>query len=106
VLNKYQLIFVCSFLLLLLCLYAIQLNPLKALDNVQKNPSDTSSRELEQLKKYALTKINEDRKTFGLAPVLQSNNTAAQSHVNDLLKTEFISHWTISGLKPYMLYST
>ncbi len=103
-LQKYRLIFICSFFLLL-CLLAIYLTPLKSLNSLQKNQSDISSREVEQLKKYALTKINEDRKNFGLTLVLQSNNTAAQAHANELLKTEFISHWTTDGFKPYMYYS-
>ncbi|MBA3750940.1 MAG: hypothetical protein H0X03_08655 [Nitrosopumilus sp.] len=103
--KNYHLIFFCSFLLLLFYLFTNQVTPLKALDSVQKNNSNDSSKELEDLKKYALTKINEDRKSFGFTPVLQSTNTAAQIQANELLKTNVISHWTPDGFKPYMLYS-
>jgi hypothetical protein len=102
--KKYHLIFICSFLLLFY-LFTNHLTPIKALDSSQKNISSNSSKELEDLKKYALTKINEDRKNFGLSHVLQSNNTAAQIQANELLKTNFMSHWTPEGFKPYMLYS-
>lgn len=46
---------------------------------MQKNDSHASQTNLEQLKDFALTKINDDRKNFGLDPVFQSNNTAAQT---------------------------
>ena len=59
-----------------------------ALEHTQKNDSDASKTNLEQLKDFALTKINDDRKNFGLAPVFQSNNTAAQAQANELLKTQ------------------
>ena len=76
-----------------------------ALEHIQKNDSDASQTNLEQLKDFALAKINDDRKNFGLDPVFQSNNTAAQAQANELLKTQYISHLTVDGLKPYMLYS-
>jgi hypothetical protein len=88
------------------CLFANFLpSSSNALEHIQKNNPDTSQTNLEQLKKFALTKINDDRKNFGLAHVNQSNNTAAQAQANELLKTQYISHLTVDGLKPYMLYS-
>ena len=96
----------CLGLIVLCCLFANFLSsPSSALEYVQKNDSDASKTNLEPLKNFALTKINEDRKNFGLAPVFQSNNTAAQAQANELLKTQYISHLTVDGLKPYMLYS-
>lgn len=96
----------CVGLIALCCLFANLFSPSSgALEHVQKNDSDTSQTNLEQLKNFALTKINDDRKNFGLAPVFQSNNTAAQAQANELLKTQYISHLTVDGLKPYMLYS-
>jgi uncharacterized protein YkwD len=56
---------------------------------------------------YALEKINEDRTRFGLAPVVISDNQAAQAQALDLLKTKNLhaSHWATNGMKPYMEYS-
>lgn len=102
-LNKYQLISVCS--LLLLYFITNQINPINALEPFQKNDIFNSSKTLEELKDFALTEINEDRKDFGLEPVVKSNNSAAQIQADEILKTESLSHLTTSGLKPYMLYS-
>jgi hypothetical protein len=57
------------------------------------------------LVQYALNKINEDRSKFNLPRVQLSNNAAAQIQAEDILKARDISHWTIDGMKPYMLYS-
>ena len=59
----------------------------------------------EDLKYFALSKINDDRKKYNLPPLLLSNNTAAQIHANELLRTKTLSHLTLDGFKPYMLYS-
>jgi hypothetical protein len=67
--------------------------------------SNNDSKTLEMLKKYALDLINADRKKNDLSPVNLSNNGAAQVHANEILKKEYISHWTNNGFKPYMLYS-
>jgi hypothetical protein len=64
---------------------------------------DTS--DLKILKNYALFKINSDRLSMGLNPVSQSDNQAAQYHAAEILQSEFLSHWSKNGLKPYMLYS-
>lgn len=59
-----------------------------------------------ELKQYALERINEDRKQYGLPPVDLSNNVAAQAHADDLYKTKYHStHWTSDGMKPYMRYT-
>lgn len=57
------------------------------------------------LKQFALQKINEDRKKYNLAPVELRNNEAAQFHAEDVLKTRQISHWMTNGEKPYMTYT-
>ena len=59
----------------------------------------------DNLIQFALAKINEERTKKGLNPVLLSNNTAAQIHAEDVLKTGVISHWMTNGEKPYMTYS-
>lgn len=102
-LNKYQLTSVVLFLAL--CFLVNPINQIKALDSIQKNNAFNSSKIVEELKNFALSKINEDRIEFGLAPLLKSNNSAAQVQADELLKTETLSHLTTSGLKPYMLYS-
>jgi uncharacterized protein YkwD len=59
----------------------------------------------DNLRQYALKKINEDRVRFNLSPVELSKNEAAQIHAEELLKTRILSHWTTDGMKPYMRYS-
>src|SRR5712692_1262106 len=70
--------------------------------NIQSSPKPT----LDELKQYALKKINEDRTKFGLSNVTLSQNNAAQAHANDMLKSLYHStHWTTDGMKPYMRYT-
>ena len=59
----------------------------------------------EELIQVALELINEDRAKFGLPPVELGTNTAAQLHADNMLEHRYLSHWTVDGLKPYMLYS-
>ncbi len=97
---------ICVGFIVLCCLFSNFLSTSSnALEHIQKNDLDATKTNLEQLKDFALTEINDDRKNFGLAPVFQSNNTAAQIQANELLKTQYILHLTVDGLKPYMLYS-
>jgi hypothetical protein len=63
------------------------------------------STNLEELRKYALQKINKDRSDHGLDPVELSKNGASQAHAEDVLRTLQISHWMTNGEKPYMTYS-
>ena len=60
---------------------------------------------LNELRNYAVAKINEDRAKFSLPPVYLSQNTAAQHHSDDILKTKQISYWMTNGEKPYMTYT-
>lgn len=70
--------------------------------NQANSPEQASAN---NLKSFALGLINVDRAKFGLEPVKLSNNTAAQVHAEDVLKTRTISHWMTNGEKPYMTYS-
>jgi Cysteine-rich secretory protein family len=101
--SKYQPLLVGSLLIFSLLISNISLsyasNPISMIN--YNDSSDT----MQALKNFALSKINEDRANHGLSPLLQSNNTAAQIHANELLQTKTISHMTIDGFKPYMLYS-
>jgi len=58
-----------------------------------------------ELVSYALKLINDDRATFGLAPVRLGSNIAAQKHSEDLARLNVLSHWGADGMKPYMRYS-
>ena len=69
--------------------------------SIRNSPTIT----IEELKQYALKKINESRAKYGLPVVELGENNAAQVHANELLKTEMLSHWTTDGMKPYMRYS-
>jgi len=101
--SNYQPLFVGSFLILSLFIVNVSVshasNPISMI-----NPKD-STYTMQALKNFALSKINEDRAKHGLSPLLQSNNSAAQIHANELLQTKTISHLTTDGFKPYMLYS-
>jgi hypothetical protein len=101
--RKYQPLLVGSFLIFSLLIANVSLsfasNPISTVNN--NDSSDT----MQALKNFALAKINEDRAKNGLSPLIQSNNTAAQIHANELLQTKTISHLTMDGFKPYMLYS-
>ena len=59
------------------------------------------------LVRYALDRINEDRANYKLPPVNLSKNKAAQIHAENLFATrnQHPSHWTTDGMKPYMKYS-
>ena len=49
--------------------------------------------------------INSDRMNNGLTPVELGNNPAAQLHADELFEQEFLGHWGLDGLKPYMRYT-
>ncbi len=102
-LRKYQPLLVGSFLIFSLLIANVSLsfasNPISTVNN--NDSLDT----MQALKNFGLAKINEDRAKHGLSPLVQSNNTAAQIHANELLQTKTISHMTMDGFKPYMLYS-
>ena len=57
------------------------------------------------LKQHMLDLINQDRADYGLEPVALGDNSSAQRHAEDMLEYGYSSHWSSSGLKPYMRYS-
>ena len=57
------------------------------------------------LVEYALELINRDRITNGFTPVVLGNNPAAQKHAEERNANEYISHWDVNGMKPYMRYT-
>lgn len=54
---------------------------------------------------FSMKLINKDRATAGIPPVKLNPNLIAQEHAEDMLKNTYVSHWDISGLKPYMRYT-
>jgi uncharacterized protein YkwD len=54
---------------------------------------------------YLLELINQDRKENGLSEIELGENAAAQIHADELFENEFLGHWGLDGLKPYMRYT-
>jgi hypothetical protein len=77
----------------------------KPLDLEKQSKFEVNDNDNNNLRQYALKKINEDRVKFNLSPVELSQNKAAQIHAEELLKTRMVSHRTTDGMKPYMRYS-
>lgn len=102
-LKKYQPLLVGSFFIIIFTFNSVILT--YASESILLNEINYPSRLFNDLKTFALSKINDDRKKYDLPSLLLSNNTAAQIHANELLQTKTISHLTMDGFKPYMLYS-
>ena len=68
-------------------------------------PAVSISQNIDELRQYALKKINEDRANHNLPPVALDPNSAAQAHSEEIVMTNQLSHWTLDGMKPYMRYS-
>ena len=66
--------------------------------------SSATAIDLDELRRYALELINKDRADHGVAPVRLGDNGSAQAHAEDALRHRYVGHWTVEGLKPYMLY--
>ena len=49
--------------------------------------------------------INGERARAGLSLVAMGNNSAAQTHADNMLEGCFAGHWGLDGLKPYMRYT-
>ena len=61
--------------------------------------------EISEVRLYILSRVNEVRTTNSLEPLTLDNNTAAQSHAEDMRANCFYSNWSSDGLKGYMRYS-
>ena len=73
-------------------------------DNTSSPVPDPTPFPIEELRQYALNLINRDRIDHGTSPVTLGTNASAQLHAEDALSHGYVGHWTIDGLKPYMLY--
>ncbi len=67
--------------------------------------SGLSEDELIEAREYALQLINNARTAAGLNAVTLDDNTAAQSHAEDMRANCVTGHWGTDGLKPYMRYT-
>mgnify|MGYP001318989744 CR=1 FL=1 len=59
----------------------------------------------DELVKFALDEINQDRHEHNLGSVRLGTNTAAQNHANDMFELKYFSHWNSAGVKPYVTYT-
>jgi len=80
---------------------SLQSQASSAVDSLK--PKSTATRE--ELYKYALKIVNDDRAAKGIPPVTLSNTPSAQEHADDMLKLQYFSHWNSNGLKPYVTYT-
>ncbi len=67
--------------------------------------SGLTQSELTEARDYALKLINDARTAAGLNEVTLDDNTAAQSHAEDMRANCFSAHWGSDGFKPYMRYT-
>ena len=79
--------------------------PTATLTPTPTTPSGLSEDELKISREYALKLINDARTATGLNPVTFDDNSAAQSHAEDMRENCTLSHWGTDGLKPYMRYT-
>ena len=91
--------------------------PSRDIDLLQGNFSDTTvpstgaslssltASEQRSLRSDLLDLINKARVSNDLSPVRKGSNDAAQDHANDMLDQQYLSHWGLNGLKPYMRYT-
>ena len=91
--------------------------PSRDIDLLQGNFSDTTvpstgaslssltASEQRSLRSDLLDLINKARVSNDLSPVRKGSNDAAQDHANDMLDQQYLSHWGLNGLKPYMICS-
>ena len=61
--------------------------------------------ELTEAREYTLSLINQARAAASLNEVSLDDNSAAQSHAEDMRANCFLSHWGTDGIKPSMRYS-
>ena len=69
------------------------------------NTTSSSVTKYNELVNYTLAIINTDRTSNGLTPVNLSSINSGQVHADDMLKSDYFSHWGTDGSKPYMRYT-
>jgi Cysteine-rich secretory protein family len=70
-----------------------------------QTPTPKFSPTKEELYKYALGIVNQDRINHGLNPVELSHISSAQNHADEMLNAGYFSHWNSDGVKPYVTYT-
>jgi uncharacterized protein YkwD len=81
-----------------------QVNVKSPLSNIIPTPF-TKTINNEELVKFALDEINQDRHKHNLESVELGTNTAAQNHATDMFELKYFSHWNSAGVKPYVTYT-
>jgi len=71
--------------------------------NSKIRPSVTDT--YDELVEYALSLINKERMERSLQNVTLSDVKCGQEHADNMLRHEYMSHWDVNGLKPYMRYT-
>lgn len=66
---------------------------------------DASDDTTAALRGQALNHVNHARALAGLAPVFLGDNPAAQSHADEMVRHQYLSHWNLAGLTPDMRYT-
>ncbi len=79
--------------------YPVNPTPLQA---VLQKLSSFWEIDLNELKQYALTILNNERQKYGVPPLqlYDPDPNPAQLHAEELVKYNYISHWNKEGLKP------
>lgn len=80
-------------------------SPTPTVTPTPETPSGLTDKEIRDAREYVWVLINEIRIAAGLKPIGIDDNTAAQSHAEDMRANCFLSHWGADGLKPYMRYT-
>ena len=73
--------------------------------SIPTTASDLTQSEHTEAREYALSLINQVRTAAGLNELTLDDNTAAQSHAEDMRENCFSSHWGSNGMKHYMRYT-
>ena len=81
------------------------LRPVSPVERIAPADGLLPASELELHRQQLLALINADREAHALDPVVLGSNNAAQSHAEDMLRQDYISHWDPLGLTPYMRYT-
>lgn len=74
-----------------------------SIGNIFHQSKENTSKE--ELYQYALQLINQDRINHGVNPVVLDNLGSAQNHADNMLNSEYFSHWNTDGVKPYVTYT-
>ena len=70
-----------------------------------QSSSESANDDFDELRRFALSKINQIRRDAGLGEVTLVHLHSTQKHAEDMKENCFTSPWGSDGMKPYMRYS-